>query len=328
MEQETKRKFYSLAKYPNLEILMESQLNSAGANQAKLLERYKKNRKAVKHQLFALKIVYGFIFVFLPAITIFAYLNISEEHPSAPMETILFIYAFMFGFFFIISILYVLLMGLFSTSAFMSGNAFKWLQTLPFSKKELRKLGYVTVFRNMDVAIIAMILGFPIILFIMFRNIILFFVCVFTSAINAIIAFSILIIVSQKMANVFSESKVNSKKSYLLRIVSMGGIFILAFGTSLIIMLLFSSIDTFFSIFPSNESAILINRILSLIPFPFGISYIIAFILTPGIIPVDMIFTSMIGLVLSIGLAYLLYKVAIKQIKSATQPEIEVKKKL
>ncbi|MFX0032647.1 MAG: hypothetical protein ACFE9P_08275, partial [Candidatus Hermodarchaeota archaeon] len=144
MEEEVKRKYYSLAKYPNLEILMDAQLSSAGANQAKLLEKYKKNKKSVKHQLLALKIVYGFIFVFIPAITIIGFLDISQDYPSAPMETILFTYALVFGIFFIMSILYVLLMGLFSTSSFMSGNAFKWLQTLPFSKKELKKLGYVT----------------------------------------------------------------------------------------------------------------------------------------------------------------------------------------
>ncbi|MFX1413179.1 MAG: CPBP family intramembrane glutamic endopeptidase [Promethearchaeota archaeon] len=326
MEEEINRKYYSLAKYPNLEILMESQLNSAGANQAKLLEKYKKNKKSVKQQLFVLKIVYGFLFVFLPAITIIGFLSISEDHPSAPTETTLFIYSFVFSIFFIMSILYVLLMGLFSTSAFMSGNAFKWLQTLPFSKKELRKLGYVTVFRNMDVAIITMIIGFPIILLIMTQDFVLFLICLVSSVINAVSAFSILIILSQKMANIFSESKVNSKRTYLLRIVTMGGFFILAFGTSFILTLLLNSIDTFFLMFPTNDSALLLNRILSFIPYPFGISYVMAFFTTPGTIPLDIIFTSMIGFALSIALAFLLYRVAIKQIKSATKTEIEIEK--
>ncbi|MFX1402347.1 MAG: type II CAAX prenyl endopeptidase Rce1 family protein [Promethearchaeota archaeon] len=327
MEEEVRRKYYSLAKYPNLEILMDAQLSSAGANQAKLLEKYKKNKKSVKHQLLALKIVYGFIFVFIPAITIIGFLDISQDYPSAPMETILFTYALVFGIFFIMSILYVLLMGLFSTSSFMSGNAFKWLQTLPFSKKELKKLGYVTVFRNLDVALIAMVLGLPTILFIMSRDIILFLISIVSSAFNAIFAFSILIILSQKMANVFSESKVNSKKKYILRIATMGGFFILAFGTSFILTFFMNSIGNIFVIFPTNESAVLINRILSLIPFPFGISYLIAFITTPGTIPPDLIFTSMIGFALCIGLVYLLYRVAIKQIRSATATEIEVDKK-
>ncbi|MFX0179080.1 MAG: CPBP family intramembrane glutamic endopeptidase [Candidatus Hodarchaeota archaeon] len=332
MEEDIKYKFYSLAKYPNLEILMDSQLASAGANQAKLLERYKKNKKAIKRQLIALKVVYGFIFVFIPFFSVWGYLEIVRGYSSSPfieefIETLLLTNSFVFGIFFLMSVLYVLLMGLFSTSAFMSGNAFKWLHTLPLSKKDLKKLGYVTIFRNLDIALIALILGFPIGLLIMTQNFWLFLISLISSALNAVFAFSILVILSEKMAKIFSESSGSSKKANFLRILTMGGFFLVAFGTSFLLSWSLNLIEDFFIIFPTNESASLLNRILSYIPFPFGMTYLIAFVANPGLIPVDLILTSMVGFVLFIGLTFLLYKVAIQQVKSVTATEIELTEK-
>ena len=328
MEEEVNYKFYSLAKYPNLEILMDSQLASAGANQAKILEKYKKNKKAIKRQLIALKVVYGFIFVFIPFFSVWGYLEIVGEYSSSsPIETLLLTNSFVFGIFFLMSVLYVLLMGLFSTSSFMSGNAFKWLQTLPLSKKDLKKLGYVTIFRNLDIALIALILGFPTILLIMTQNFWLFLICLASSTLNAIFAFSILVILSEKMAKIFSESSGNSKKASVLRIITMGGFFLLAFGTSFLLSWALNLIGDFFIIFPTNESASLLNRILSFIPFPFGITYLITFMANPVLIPPDLILTSIVGFALFIGLTFLLYKVAIKQVKSVTATEVELDKK-
>ncbi len=325
MEEEVKYKFYSLAKYPNLEILMDSQLASAGANQAKILERYKKNKKSIKHQLIALKVVYGFIFVFIPFFSVRGYLEIVGGYASSsPIETLLLTNSFVFGIFFLMSVLYVLLMGLFSTSAFMSGNAFKWLQTLPLSKKDLKKLGYVTIFRNLDIALIALIFGFPTILLIMTQNFWLFLICLASSTLNAVFAFSILVILSEKMAKIFSESSGNSKKASILRIITMVGFFILAFGTSFLLSWALNLIEDFFIIFPTNESARLLNRILSFIPFPFGIIYLITFMANPVLIPPDLILTSIVGFALFIGLTFLLYQVAIKQVKSVTATEVEV----
>ncbi|MFX1432785.1 MAG: CPBP family intramembrane glutamic endopeptidase [Promethearchaeota archaeon] len=328
MEEEVKYKFYSLAKYPNLEILMDSQLASAGANQAKILERYKKNKKAIKRQLIALKVVYGFIFVFIPFFSVWGYLEIVGGYSSSsPIETLLFTNSFVFGIFFLMSVLYVLLMGLFSTSSFMSGNAFKWLQTLPLAKRDLKKLGYVTIFRNLDIALIALVLGFPTILLIMTQNFWLFLTSLASSTLNAVFAFSILVILSEKMAKIFSESSGSSKKASVLRIITMGGFFLLAFGTSFLLSWSLNLIEDFFIIFPTNESASLLNRILSLIPFPFGITYLIAFIANPVIIPPDLILTSMVGFALFMGLTFLLYRFAIKQVKSVTATEVELIKK-
>ena len=56
---------YKLAKYTNLEIVMESQIQSSGANQAKLLEKFKKNKGSIKQQAFAMKIAYAVLLFFV-----------------------------------------------------------------------------------------------------------------------------------------------------------------------------------------------------------------------------------------------------------------------
>ena len=48
---------YKLAKFTNLEITMEGQVQSSGANQARLMEKYKKNKSSIKQQVIAIKII-------------------------------------------------------------------------------------------------------------------------------------------------------------------------------------------------------------------------------------------------------------------------------
>jgi hypothetical protein len=69
---------YKLAKYTNLEIVMEAQVQSTGANQAKLMEKYKKNRNSIKSQAFAMRLVYGVMLAFLTVIPLFTILRLTE----------------------------------------------------------------------------------------------------------------------------------------------------------------------------------------------------------------------------------------------------------
>ena len=79
MEEKKTRSFYSLAKYPTHEIIMESQLASAGAHQAKFIEKLKKNKKYITHQALALKFVFSFLFLFLPLLPLITYFQMQES---------------------------------------------------------------------------------------------------------------------------------------------------------------------------------------------------------------------------------------------------------
>ena len=77
--EEEKLKYYSLSKYTCYEILMESQIASAGAHQARLIEKFKKNKNYIKTQFIVLKIVFSILFLFLPVLPLFTYFEISEQ---------------------------------------------------------------------------------------------------------------------------------------------------------------------------------------------------------------------------------------------------------
>ena len=62
MDKSTQKSFYSIAKYTTYEILMDGQIASAGAHQARLLEKFKKNKNYIKHQFIALKLVFSLMF--------------------------------------------------------------------------------------------------------------------------------------------------------------------------------------------------------------------------------------------------------------------------
>ena len=86
----------------------------------------------------------------------------SMEKEKIAMVSHVYEFAIFFMWIFLtISILYIFLFGLFTTSSLMSGNSFKWLQTLPISRNDLKKLGFMTLLRNLIAPIIVMTFAFP-----------------------------------------------------------------------------------------------------------------------------------------------------------------------
>ena len=323
------KSFYSLAKYPTHELLMDAQIASSGAHQARLIEKFKKNKNYIKSQFIALKIVYGFVFLVMPIIPLASYMGVIENLKSGlyPIETILFISSFVFGFFSALMILYVLLFGMMPAGSFMSGNAFKWLQTLPFSKKNLKKLGFMTIFRSLDIPLIVMGLGLPIILLIFTQDVLIFLLTLPSSLLNVVFSFSILVIIGEKISHVFSESQSKSKKANLIRILTVAGFFIIAFGMTFVINWGFSAIENFYRIFATNAPPLFLNLILSLIPFPFAPGYLISFGIITDQSPLLLIFTSIIGYLMFISITIILLKKAMKNLNSAISSEIKIEYK-
>jgi len=166
---------YKLAKYTNLEIVMEAQIQSSGANQARVIEKYRKNKGSIKQQAFAMKVVFAMMLLIIAVLPISTYDQVSSmlSNPSVIPNSVLIPGSILFGSFNLMQLLYLTMLGMFAIGAMMSGDAFRWYETLPISKKRLRKLGFMTVFHNLDVGLITMILAFPIIMFAISLNILL-----------------------------------------------------------------------------------------------------------------------------------------------------------
>ncbi|TFG21547.1 MAG: hypothetical protein EU533_05360, partial [Promethearchaeota archaeon] len=161
-----KLSLFKLAKFTNLEIVMEAQVQSSGANQSRLIEKYKKNKNSIKTQALALKFAYGFLLSFLVVIPLAAYFEFINffTSGSANVDAGLFAASAVFAIFFSMQIGYILILGLLNVSALMTGEAFRWFETLPISEKKLNKLGFMTVFRNIDVGLLLLALAFPVVM--------------------------------------------------------------------------------------------------------------------------------------------------------------------
>ncbi|NVM36405.1 MAG: hypothetical protein HWN81_12475, partial [Candidatus Lokiarchaeota archaeon] len=309
---EEKLKYYSLSKYTCYEILMESQIASAGAHQARLIEKFKKNKNYIKTQFLALKIAFSFLFLVLPIIPLFVFIEINEYLAAGTymINTLFFISSLALTLYLGLTILYSLMFGMISTSSFMSGNSFKWLQTLPFSKKNLKKIGIMTIFRNLDIPLIVLMAGFPIIMLIITQNFLIFLVSLLVSFLNVIFSFSILIIVGEKLSYLFSESKTGSKRANLVRILTMLGYFIIMFTSSFIFSLGIGAVENLFERFATTEPNIFLIIILGLIPYPFAPSYLISLSTIPGSLQWGLILSSLTGFALFILIVWSLFKYA------------------
>lgn len=90
---------YSQTKYITREVFIESQLQSAGSNQARLLEKMEKNKNYMRNNVIALKIVYAFVLSFMPIIPLISYFQVRELLGSAPIEAIIFTQSIIFSIF-------------------------------------------------------------------------------------------------------------------------------------------------------------------------------------------------------------------------------------
>ncbi|MFX1552863.1 MAG: hypothetical protein ACFFBV_02970 [Promethearchaeota archaeon] len=326
--EEEKLNYYKLARYPVYEVLMDGQIASAGAHQAKLLEKYKKNKKYIKHQYLALKFAFAFLFIVLPVfplVTFFQSANYINQGLNT-INTVFFISSLSLMIFFGMTILYMLMLGMISTSSFMSGNAFKWLQTLPFSKTSLKKLGLMTIFRNLDIPLIILISGFPIITLIATQDILTFLISIPVSIVNVIFSFSFLVIIGEKMSYLFSESKTKSKRASLVRTITMVGYFLVMFGTGFIFSMGINAVEGLFDIYVSTEPPFILIMILSLIPFLFAPAFFVSLTTLQFQINPILIFTTLTGFALNIVITWALFKTAQRALHSVISTEIKIEK--
>ncbi len=324
MEEKKGLKLFSLSKFTNFEMIMDSQLASSGAHQAKVLERCVKNNKYVKTQATSIKFISAFLMVIMPLLSVFMYFQIIEEIDQFfPIQARIYVFSFFILLSLIISIFYLFLFGLFTTSSLMSGSAFKWLHTLPLSRKDLKKLGFMTLFRNLNVQIIVMTFAFPIIVFIITQNILTFFLSLISSFCITIFGASILIIIGERFSRVFSESSRQSSKANLLRMVSLIGFFFIAFGSSFVLNFGINALFTLVEEFSSNPPAMGLNMILSMIPLPFAPAYLVSLSLVADQVPLSLWASSIVGMVLLAGITFLTYKIAIKSLSSVATFELD-----
>jgi predicted permease len=323
-----KLSLYALAKYTNLEITMESQYLSAGAHQARLLEKFEKNKNYIKNQSIGLKVASACIIIFIPVLLLFLYDLIVGDIASStfPVMGSVIVFSSMMSILYMLLLAYLILFGLFTTSSLMSGNTFKWIQTLPLSRKDIRKLGYMTLFRSQSIIIILMVTVIPILLLIITHNILTFFLSMISTLLITMFSISLLIILSAKFSSLFSERSRNTAKANLFRILSLLSFFIIAFGSGLMINFGLALIATLAEIFNVSAPPIALTLFLSYIPIPFAPGFLVGLSLTPSQVPLIIWLSTITGMLVFGLITFLLYEVAVSSLKSVSQSDFESKR--
>ncbi len=316
---------YDLAYISLQEIILDAQIQISGANKSYFLEKYERKRKSMKKQIIITKIIYAFLFSIMPLIPIITYLEATRVFIEGifPINVLIFIETLLFSLYFVLQFVYFLSLRILNFSIIMSGDPFKYFEILPLSKKKLYRIVFYTIFRSLDIPIISMLIILPITIGIftiinygLMLGITIVFVCLISSGFNLLLSLSFLIILGKKINFVLNLNALNNKKSNLIRLGTMSLYIILIFGTSVLIQWVFTEIGILLSELIHFQHSYNLNLILSLIPYPFSMSYIITFVLINKEIPEFLWITSIIGFFSLIIIINILVFFAIKSLKS------------
>ncbi len=184
----------------------------------------------------------------------------------------------------------------------------------------------MSLFRNVDLALIIMTFGFPVVLLIVSRNILAFFVCLLESAFNSFFGFSFLILIGRKISSIFSNEAQSGKRANLIRIGTMIGYFAIVFGASFMIQGAIYLINYFKVIFANNAPPLLLNVLLSLIPLPITQGYIVSLAIYGNYFSLELLFSSLLGVALFVLIVWGLYRSSIKSLHEVTLTEFDIRK--
>ncbi len=271
-----------LAKYVNREILIEDLFRVKGSSVDSLLIKYSKKKKLLKLRTVATKLFFSVIFGILPLIPLMTYFEMQNSIISLGLSIhiVFFSGSLLFLFFFVIQFVNIFFMGMLEVSSIISNPIFLWIETLPISSKDLAKLKLLSIFRNFDLPLIVMTLGFPLTMFIGTFNVLLFFVSLGISVLHITLSFSVLIKFGTWMNRITNINITTSRKTMAIRLINTFGFVIVFFGSLFFVQWAITSINVFFRFPLVQDQPGIVNLILCTIPYPFSSGYLIAFVIT------------------------------------------------
>ena len=308
---------YYIAKYTNHELLIDGLVLT---NQLGSWEKSKKRKRSMTLKIIRMKIFYAVIFGILPIIPLLGYFQIADFliNSLISVEIIIFHGSLYFGLFFLLQFFNFFLMGMLETGMIMSGRIFEWFETLPIKREKLKKIVFLTIFRSFDLPIIVIVMAFPIVLLMGTSNIFIFIISIGISILNVLFSLSILILVGGRVNRVLDVNEINSRRSYTIRLFNIISYIIITLGSMYLIQWAFSSIDVFFRLFLNIQNPEMTNIFLSSIPYPFNQSYLILNLIVSDRTPLELWFSSIIGLIIFFVLTWGLFTKALQQLEKLT----------
>ncbi|MFW9989422.1 MAG: hypothetical protein ACFFC3_12265, partial [Candidatus Odinarchaeota archaeon] len=307
---------FSIAKYINREIYLESWLRSKGIYQVPILEKYSLNQNILKVKVVFYKIIYALVFVILPFVPIFTYIRTIEDLLifDVSVDKIVLLGGIIFSLFFGLQFFNFFLMGLLESGIIFSGKHLKWFETFPIPRDKLRKLSFLTLFRTFDIPIVVLILASPITLFIFTESLLVFFVSLIVSILNLIFCFDIVIIFGERLNRFSNFNEISYKGGFTIQVIHNLSHVIIVLGGIYMIQWLLFSFDNFVNIIIKSNDISKLITVISMIPYPINPSFLISFFIVNKQMPMIFCINMFIGLIIFICLSCLIHLQALKSL--------------
>ena len=199
------KELFKISKYVYSESFLQSHLDMSGASVSSVKEKMEKNKKYIKNQVIFTKIIMVVYVSFLIFLPITGYLQIAKAiNQGVSITWVLFLGGVINGGYFLFQFTYLLMFGMLSSTGLFTGNIFHWLSTLPIKRKDMNKIGIMTLFRVIDAQFIALMLIFPLATAIITKSVIITLISLGISTLNTIFSFNVLIILSKKFAKIIN----------------------------------------------------------------------------------------------------------------------------
>ncbi|MHA1212544.1 MAG: hypothetical protein ACTSSH_08790, partial [Candidatus Heimdallarchaeota archaeon] len=222
------------------------------------------------------------------------------------------------------------------TWGLMSGGPYKWIHTLPLGKKDIERIGFFTFLRSINVQLISMSLVLPAgivtsIVWVLGSEIsvlslvLLIITSIFLSIINLVFNLSLLVIISRKMAIIMGDQEVNSRKTSIIRVLSMLLYMTVSMGAMYLIQIAIAKIPELYVLQSwSADTTNIVNIVLSILPFPFAGGYLIT-IMAMDISNASgvLLGSSILGIILFVLLTYFVYRKALSTLRKITSTELK-----
>ncbi len=306
---------YKISKYVYNESFLQSHLDMSGASVSSVMEKMEKNKKYIKTQVIFMKIIMVLYVSFLIFLPITGYLQIQNAiSEGVPISWVLFLGGVVNGAYFLFQFAYLLMFGMFNSTGLFTGNIFHWLSTLPLKRKDMNKIGIMTLFRVIDAQFIALMLIFPLATAIFTKSIIITLISLGISTLNTIFSFNVLIILSKKFAGVIKGADSNAKGSNLARILFLVGYLSTTMFAVIGIQFLMPVINLLYYQVPPNLALFeTLNQWISAVPFPLSGGYLLtSFLIGFNNIGFNQILPILVGLAIFALIDYIMLKKSLK----------------
>ena len=332
------RFLYKTSKKIFKEAVLHAQILSAGSNQQRYLERIEKDKMARSPDIIykILATVYIASLTAIPLVSVFT--MYSQIANGVNIEWINFAGGIVMGIFFLFQIVILLVFALFLSWGIMSGGPYEWLHTLPFDRKQIEKLGFLTFARSINVQLIVMTLVLPVGIAVavgvslgvylgFWKVLSIVLITILLSVTTTCFNLGILVILGRKLAIVMEEYDVASKKASLIRILTMLSYILVSMFVVTAIQLGIQQLGPFFGLNGlSIGNSILLSDIISFIPYPFSGGYLLTmFLLDFNGVSTITVLGSITGFILFCIITFFVMRKALRTLRNISSPEIKRK---